>query len=116
MTNHYIPHRGDVVWLDFDPQLGHEQAGRRPALVLSDKKYNGKTGLMILCPVTSQFKTHPFVVTLPADLLPKPSYALADQVKSMDWTKRNAKLIVKAPAKAVDDVTVFACGIVSGKN
>ena len=97
-------------------QLGHEQAGRRPALVLSDRKYNSKTGLMILCPVTSQYKTHPFVVTLPADLLPKPSYALADQVKSLDWIKRNATYLAKAPAKSVEEVTVFACGIVSGKN
>lgn len=112
----YIPHRGDVVWIDFDPQAGHEQAGRRPAIVLSDKKYNAKSGLVVLCPITSQFKPYPFFVALPASLLPKASYVIADQVKSLDWTKRQISYITKAPTKSVEEVTVFAVGIVQGKN
>jgi mRNA interferase MazF len=111
----YIPHRGDIVWLDFDPQAGREQAGRRPALVLSDRAYNERSELMVLCPVTSQYKPYPFVVALPETLLSKPSYVLSDQVKSLDWTKRNVKFMATAPAHSVAEVTVFARGIVEGK-
>ena len=112
----YVPHRGDVVWIDFDPQAGHEQAGRRPALILSDKKYNARSSLVVLCPITSQQKPYPFVVALPPTLLPKASYVLADQVKSLGWRQRNATFIVKAPTNAVDEVTLFAVGIVQGRN
>ncbi len=112
----YVPQRGDLVWIDFDPQAGREQAGRRPAIILSDKKYNARSELVVLCPITSQFKPYPFIVALPAKLLPKPSYALADQVKSLDWTKRNIALIAKAPAKTVDEITVLCVGIVQGRN
>ena len=114
-NNAYIPHRGDIVWLDFDPQAGREQAGRRPAFVLSDRKYNERSELMLLCPITSQYKPYPFVVALPETLLPKPSYVLSDQVKSLDWTKRNVAFITKAPADSLAQVTVFASGIVEGK-
>ena len=116
MSAAYVPARGDVVWIDFDPQAGHEQAGRRPALILSDKKYNARSSLVVLCPITSQQKPYPFVVALPPTLLPKASYVLADQVKSLDWRQRNASLIVKAPTNAVDEVTLFAVGIVQGRN
>jgi mRNA interferase MazF len=102
--------------MDFDPQVGHEQAGRRPALVLSDQKYNRRAGLMVLCPITSQFKSHPFILALPADLLSKPSYVLCDQVKSLDWTRREVRFIARAPTKIVEEVTTFAVGIVQGKN
>ena len=112
----YVPHRGDVVWIDFDPQAGHEQAGRRPALILSDKKYNARSSLVVLCPITSQLKSYPFVVALPPTLLPKASYVLADQVKSLDWRQRNASFIAKAPTNAVDEVTLFSVGIVQGRN
>ncbi|MBI5313953.1 MAG: endoribonuclease MazF [Methylocystis sp.] len=84
----YVPERGDIVWLSFDPQAGHEQKGHRPALVLSPKAYNGKTGLMLCCPMTTRIKGYPFEVAL-ADA--KPSAALADQVKSLDWRARKAK-------------------------
>ncbi len=84
----YVPERGDVVWLSFDPQAGHEQAGHRPALVLSPKAYNGKTGLMLCCPLTTKIKGYPFEVLLSG---PTPSAALADQVKSLDWRVRKAK-------------------------
>jgi mRNA interferase MazF len=84
----YVPEAGDIVWLDFTPQAGHEQAGHRPALVLSPAAYNGKTSLMICCPMTTQVKNYPFEVlvgTTPA------SVVLADQVKSLDWRVRRAK-------------------------
>jgi mRNA interferase MazF len=114
VTTTYVPHRGDIVWIDFDPQAGHEQAGRRPAIILSDKEYNKRSSLVILCPITSQFKPHPFVVALPPTLLPKESYVLADQVKSLDWRQRNTKFISKAPARALQEVTEFVVGIASG--
>ena len=84
----YVPERGDIVWLSFHPQAGHEQKGHRPALVLSPKAYNGKTGLMLCCPMTTKIKAYPFEVAL-ADA--KSSAALADQVKSLDWRARKAK-------------------------
>lgn len=84
----YAPERGDIVWLSFDPQAGHEQAGHRPALVLSPKAYNSKTGLMLCCPMTTKIKGYPFEVLLSGA---KPCAALADQVKSLDWRARKAK-------------------------
>src|SRR3982751_1548626 len=88
----YIPERGDAVWLTLDPQAGHEQAGRRPALVLSPSGYNGRVGLALFCPITSQVKGYPFEVPLPAGL-PVVGVVGADQVKSLDWRARNATLI-----------------------
>ncbi len=84
----YTPERGDIVWLSFDPQSGHEQAGHRPALVLSPKAYNAKTGLMLCCPMTTRMKGYPFEVVLAGS---PPSAVLADQVKSLDWRARRAK-------------------------
>jgi mRNA interferase MazF len=86
----YVPEKGDVVWLDFDPQAGHEQSGRRQAFVLSPAKYNGRTGLMLCCPVTTQVKGYPFEVTIEGNAKVK-GVILADQVKSLDWQKRNAE-------------------------
>lgn len=80
----FVPDIGDIVWLEFDPQAGHEQAGRRPAVVLSPSAYNQRTGLMVCCPVTTKIKGYPFEVALSGSL---PSVALADQVKSLDWRK-----------------------------
>ena len=84
----YVPEAGDVVWLQFDPQAGHEQAGHRPALVLSPARYNAIRGMMICCPMTTQIKNYPFEVVIAG---PSPSAVLADQVKSLDWRKRRAK-------------------------
>ena len=84
----YTPERGDIVRLSFDPQAGHEQAGHRPALVLSPKAYNAKTGLMICCPMTTKIKGYPFEVAITGST---PSAALVDQVKSLDWRARKAK-------------------------
>lgn len=94
----YVPNQGDLVWLTFNPQAGHEQAGRRPALVLSPASYNGKVGLAILCPITSQEKGYPFEVKIPAGL-GVTGVILADQVKSMDWRVRQAEYIAKLPAR-----------------
>ncbi len=84
----YVPDAGDIVWLHFSPQAGHEQAGHRPALVLSPKAYNCKTHLMLCCPLTNQIKGYPFEVVIAGD---PPSVALADQLKSLDWTVRKAR-------------------------
>jgi mRNA interferase MazF len=83
----FVPDAGDIIWLDFDPQSGHEQAGRRPAVVLSPAAYNGRIGLLVCCPVTTKIKSYPFEVKLSGS---PPSVALADQVKSVDWRKRGA--------------------------
>ena len=92
----YIPQCGDAVRISLNPQAGHEQAGRRPAVVLSPRSYNGKTGLAILCPITSHIKGYPFEVVLP-DGLPVSGAILSDQVKSLDWRIRNAELICTLP-------------------
>ena len=84
----FVPQAGDVVWLQFDPQAGHEQAGHRPALVLSPGRYNGLRGMMICCPMTSKIKGYVFEV---ADGLDPPGVILADQVKSLDWRARQAR-------------------------
>lgn len=98
----YIPCRGDIVWLQFDPQAGHEQAGVRPALVISPNNYNGKVGLALMCPVTSRAKGYPFEVKLPADL-EVTGVVLADQVKSLDWQARKAMFACMVPAEVVEE-------------
>ncbi|EAU4728219.1 endoribonuclease MazF [Salmonella enterica] len=95
----YIPDVGDIVWLDFDPQAGHEQAGHRPALVLSPAIYNGKTGLMLCCPMTTKIKGYPFEV-----LNGGGSAVLADQVKSLDWCERGAVKKGKVSVSVLADV------------
>lgn len=103
MVAPYVPDRGDAVWLHFDPRSGHEQGGRRPALVLSPASYNGKVGLAILCPVTSRAKGYPFEVTLP-DGAGVDGVVLADQVKSLDWRARQAELIGPMPEGVTAEV------------
>ena len=87
MSQAYVPDAGDVVWLQFDPQAGHEQGGHRPAIVLSPASYNGRTGMMICCPTTTKVKGYPFEVVLAGA---PPSVVLADQLKSQDWRARKA--------------------------
>jgi mRNA interferase MazF len=87
MARRRVPDAGDIVWLDFTPQAGHEQAGHRPALVLSPAAYNGKTDLMVCCPMTTQIKNYPFEVVIAGTT---PSAVLADQVKNLDWRSRKA--------------------------
>ena len=99
----YTPDRGHVVWLDFDPQTGHEQAGRRPAFVLSPASYNGRVGLALLCPVTSRVKGYPFEVALP-DGLSVSGVVLSDQVKSLDWRRRRADFAAEVPDATTEEV------------
>lgn len=99
----YIPERGDAVWITLDPQAGHEQAGRRPALVLSPSAYNGRVGLALFCPITSQLKGYPFEVPLPAGF-PVAGVVGADQVKSLDWRARKAVRIGNVSEEVVAQV------------
>jgi len=99
----YVPDRGDVVWISLNPQAGHEQAGRRPALVISPAAYNGKVGLAILCPITSHIKGYPFEVIIPSGLKAAGAI-LSDQVKNLDWTARNAEFICKLPDAILQEV------------
>ena len=99
----YRPERGDVVWLDFNPQAGREQAGRRPAFILSPEVYNGKVGLALFCPITTRQKGYPFEVVIP-DGMPVSGTILADQVKSLDWRVRRADFICKLPDTVIDEV------------
>ena len=103
MTPPYCPKRGDVVWISFTPQAGHEQAGHRPAFVLSPQSYNLKVGLAILCPITSQVKGYPFEVNIPTGLKAS-GVVLSDQVKSMDWRARKATRICSLPEAIVRQV------------
>ena len=99
----YVPDAGDLVWLTFDPQAGHEQRGRRPALILSPRSYNAKARLAIACPITSQVKGYPFEVALPT-LGAITGVVLADHVKNLDWEARRAVFEAKAPAEVLTDV------------
>lgn len=106
----YVPERGDVVWLSLDPQTGHEQAGRRPCLVLSSIEYNSKVGLALFCPITNQIKGYPFEVVLPGEQ--KVSGAiLSDQVKSLDWRSRKIELICKLPWDIISETLKKACAL-----
>ncbi len=98
----YVPDRGDVVWLQFNPQSGHEQAGKRPALTLSPKEYNQKVGLAIFCPLTNQEKGYPFEVKIRGSKIS--GVILADQVKSLDWRKREAEFIIKVPSNVINEI------------
>ena len=103
MNAPYVPDRGHVVWLSFDPQLGREQAGRRPALVLSPARYSARTGLALVCPVTSQVKGYPFEVPLPPGL-PVAGVVLADHLKSLDWRARRAEFVAEVPDTLIEEV------------
>ena len=98
----YVPDSGDIVWLTFNQKAGHEQAGRRPALVLSPKAYNRKVGLALLCPITSQVKGYPFEVLIP-DGLEVQGAILSDQVKSLDWRARKAAFSCKLPPEPFNE-------------
>lgn len=99
----YVPDRGDVVWLQFNPRTGHEQSGIRPALVISPKSYNRGAGLGLFCPITSQVKGYPFEVLFPEGHKIGGA-VLSDQIKSLDWRVRNAKRFTKAPKEVVREV------------
>ncbi len=106
-----VPERGDVVWLQFDPQAGSEQAGHRPALVISPKSYNRKVGLALVCPVTSRVKGYPFEVELPQGLATKGAI-LCDQLKSLDWRARRATRLGSVPDAVLHEVTARILALV----
>jgi mRNA interferase MazF len=103
VTSTYAPDSGDLIWLTFDPQAGHAQAGRRPALVLSPKIYNQRSGLALVCPVTNQAKGYPFEVTIPSGH-GVTGVILADHLKSVDWSARRAERLGHCPAELLDEV------------
>jgi mRNA interferase MazF len=103
MVTAYVPQRGEVIWITFTPQTGHEQAGRRPALVVSPGAYNGRVGLALLCPITRQAKGYPFEVALPARLRIE-GVILADQLKNLDWRARQAERIGRVPPATLAEV------------
>lgn len=109
MPRAFVPDAGDIVWLQFDPQADHEQAGHRPALVLSPAAYNGKTGLMLCCPMTTQIKGYPFEVRIAGDT---DSAVLADQVNSLDWRARRAKLKGRISAAELAEVRAKVMALV----
>lgn len=99
----YVPKRGDAIWINFHPQAGHEQAGRRPAVILSPASYNGRVGLALLCPITNQWKGYPFEVRIPPGLRVR-GVVLADQIKNLDWRVRHAEFIGALPAETMVEV------------
>ncbi|MDE1148735.1 MAG: endoribonuclease MazF [Azospirillaceae bacterium] len=105
----YVPDAGDVVWLQFNPQAGHEQAGHRPAVVLSPASYNRRTGLMLCCPMTTQIKGYPFEVVLGPD---RTQAVLADQVKSLDWQVRQAQFKGKIGAAELSEIRRKATALI----
>lgn len=105
------PDRGDVVWLEFNPQTGSEQAGHRPALVVSPQSYNRKVGLALVCPITSRAKGYPFEVALPPDFQTR-GVILCDQVKSLDWRARRATRLESVPISVMNEVTARILALV----
>ncbi|QND54890.1 endoribonuclease MazF (plasmid) [Phyllobacterium sp. 628] len=105
----YVPDAGDIVWLHFNPQAGHEQAGHRPAVVLSPTSYNGKTSLMLCCPMTTQIKGYPFEVLIAGE---RPGAVLADQIKSLDWRVRRATFKGKISATELAEICSKAAALI----
>ena len=103
MNMTYEPKRGDIVWLTFNPQAGHEQSGRRPAIILSPDSYNARVGLALVCPITNQAKGYPFEVSIPSGLSVS-GVVLADQIRNLDWQVRNAIFACTAPESLVEEV------------
>jgi len=103
VTTADAPERGDIIWLSFHPQAGHEQAGRRPALVLSPASYNRRAGLALVCPVTNRIKGYPFEVAIPAGLSVS-GVVLADHLRSVDWSARRSEFVCKTPAALLTEV------------
>ena len=102
VTRKYIPERGDIVWLNFDPQSGHEQKGKRPAIVISPKEYNKKVGLGLFCPITSKIKDYPFEVKIENKNIT--GVVLSDQIKSLDWKSRDIEFIFKETSEKMEEI------------
>jgi len=115
MPREYFPERGDIVWLEFNPQAGYEQSGTRPALVVSPKAYNKKVGLALFCPITSHIKGYPFEVLLPKEHKVT-GVILSDQIKSLDWRVRNIKRISHIPNDVLEDVLAKISTLLESKS
>jgi mRNA interferase MazF len=113
-ASRYQPDRGDLMWVDFNPQAGHEQAGRRPALVVSPLAYNARTGLALCCPITSHIKGYPFEVLVP-DGLKVSGAVLSDHVKNLDWRARRAEFIARLPQRELEQVINRVILLLKGK-
>jgi len=113
MPEKYVPGRGDVVWVSFDPTMGHEQAGRRPGLVLSPLHYASRRGLMLICPITSKVKNYPFEVALPPGL-PIKGVAVADHVRNMDWRARQVEYSCTVPPETLEEVLAKLAPLLQG--
>lgn len=110
----YVPRKGDIVWLDFTPQAGHEQAGRRPALVLTPTEYNRLIGLAVVCPITNEKKGFPWEVEISANDFVS-GVVLSDQVKSLDWRKRHAEFLCTPDEALLTEVLERAMALLSGE-
>jgi mRNA interferase MazF len=108
----YVPRRGDIIWLQFTPQAGQEQSGRRPAWVISPEPYNRRAGLALVCPVTSEVKGYPFEVVLPAGLHATGAI-LTDQVKSLDWRPCKAKRVCTVPSNVLEETIARILAVIS---
>lgn len=113
MAAAFVPRRGDIVWLQFTPQSGREQAGHRPALVMSPESYNKKVGLALVCPITSQSKGYPFEVQLPEDCAVQ-GVVLSDHIKNLDWKARGAIFKCRADSDVVEEVTAKLTLLIAG--
>ncbi len=102
VAENYIPERGDIVWLNFNPQAGHEQKGKRPAIVISPKEYNEKVGLALFCPITSKIKGYPFEVRIETERIN--GVVLSDQIKSLDWKTREIEYITKDSQEKTEEI------------
>ncbi len=111
MVTNYVPEAGDVVMMDFDPQVGREQAKRRPALVITDQRYNRASGLAVVCPLTSKRKTYPFALPITLDEID--GAVLVDQLKSLDWSQRNARFRSKAESALLLKVRQYIAALLS---
>ena len=112
MVRAYVPDKGDLVWINFAPQSGHEQMGKRPALTISPKAYNRKAGLALFCPVTSKEKGYPFEVRLESKKIS--GVILSDQIKSLDWASRGAEFISRASDSELDEVMAKIQALIGG--
>jgi mRNA interferase MazF len=110
VAKNYIPERGDIVWLNFDPQSGNEQKGKRPAIVISPKEYNEKVGLGLFCPITSKIKDYPFEVKITSKKIN--GAVLSDQIKSLDWKTRNIEYIAKEKSEKIEEIVNKICVLI----
>ena len=112
VTKSYIPSRGDLIWVNFSPAYGHEQRGKRPAIVISPLSYNEKSGIALICPITSKAKNYPFEIFVNEGKIK--GVILADQIKSVDWKERHAKFVAQASTQTIRMTQKYLALIIAG--